>query len=128
MAVIAWQNSLVFHDIDKLTSLFIHIYPPLVVFCERWYIRADTIDAISPSELGLGVSLKHGLFVPIVFYILWQVFYSLKTDFLDRHKLDNDPDMITSSRWLSEIRPHPLYLMVLKKGIKLPPPLVLSGT
>ena len=29
-AVITWRNSLVFHDQDKVTSLFIHIYAPLV--------------------------------------------------------------------------------------------------
>lgn len=28
-AVITWRNSLVFHDLDKVTSLFIHVYPPL---------------------------------------------------------------------------------------------------
>lgn len=28
-AVITWRNSLVFHDFDKVTSLFIHIYAPL---------------------------------------------------------------------------------------------------
>ena len=27
-AVITWRNSLVFHDLDKVTSLFIHIYAP----------------------------------------------------------------------------------------------------
>jgi len=27
-AVITWRNSLVFHDSDKVTSLFIHIYAP----------------------------------------------------------------------------------------------------
>lgn len=27
-AIITWRNSLVFHDSDKVTSLFIHIYPP----------------------------------------------------------------------------------------------------
>ena len=29
-AVITWRNSLVFHDWDKVTSLFVHIYAPLV--------------------------------------------------------------------------------------------------
>lgn len=29
-AVITWRNSLVFHDSDKVTSLFVHVYPPLV--------------------------------------------------------------------------------------------------
>lgn len=28
-AVITWRNSLVFHDQDKVTSLFVHIYAPL---------------------------------------------------------------------------------------------------
>lgn len=32
IAVIAWKNSLVFHDIDKITSLYIHIAPPLGTF------------------------------------------------------------------------------------------------
>ena len=34
-AVITWRNSLVFHDQDKVTSLFIHIYAPLVFFVIR---------------------------------------------------------------------------------------------
>lgn len=29
-AVITWRNSLVFHDLDKVTSLFVHIYAPVV--------------------------------------------------------------------------------------------------
>jgi hypothetical protein len=28
-AIVMWKNSLVFHDIDKMISLFIHIYPPI---------------------------------------------------------------------------------------------------
>jgi hypothetical protein len=28
-AIITWRNSLVFHDYDKVTSLFIHMYPTL---------------------------------------------------------------------------------------------------
>ncbi|ODN83434.1 hypothetical protein L202_01575 [Cryptococcus amylolentus CBS 6039] len=30
-AIITWRNSLVFHSIDKVTSIFIHIYPPIVL-------------------------------------------------------------------------------------------------
>ncbi|KAH8830578.1 hypothetical protein DL96DRAFT_953471 [Flagelloscypha sp. PMI_526] len=36
-AVITWRNSLVFHDQDKVTSLFIHIYPPVVFTVIRHY-------------------------------------------------------------------------------------------
>jgi hypothetical protein len=29
-AIATWRNSLVFHSVDKVTSLFIHVYPPFV--------------------------------------------------------------------------------------------------
>lgn len=35
-AVITWRNSLVFHDSDKVTSLFIHLYPPLTFTVIRY--------------------------------------------------------------------------------------------
>ncbi|WWC89832.1 uncharacterized protein L201_004760 [Kwoniella dendrophila CBS 6074] len=30
-AIITWRNSLVFHSLDKIISIFIHIYPPIVL-------------------------------------------------------------------------------------------------
>ena len=35
-AVITWRNSLVFHDSDKVTSLFIHLYPPFTFTVIRY--------------------------------------------------------------------------------------------
>lgn len=29
IGIVMWRNSLVFHDLDKVTSVFIHIFPPL---------------------------------------------------------------------------------------------------
>lgn len=29
-SVATWRNSLVFHSLEKMTSLFIHLYPPFV--------------------------------------------------------------------------------------------------
>jgi len=34
-AIVAWRNSLVFHDLERITSLFIHILPPLTMFAQR---------------------------------------------------------------------------------------------
>ena len=31
-----WQNSLVFHSLDKLTSFFLHFFPPLHLHLFRW--------------------------------------------------------------------------------------------
>jgi Protein of unknown function (DUF2838) len=37
-AVITWRNSLVFHDADKVTSLFIHVYPAFTFTVIRWVV------------------------------------------------------------------------------------------
>ena len=37
-AIITWRNSLVFHDADKVTSLFIHIYPAFTFTVIRYVI------------------------------------------------------------------------------------------
>ena len=34
-AIVVWQNSLVFHSLDKLTSIYIHVLPPLTVHLYR---------------------------------------------------------------------------------------------
>ena len=38
-AILAWRNSLVFHSLDKTTSLLVHVFPPLVTYCMRWCVR-----------------------------------------------------------------------------------------
>ena len=30
LAIVVWQNSLVFHSLDKVTSFFLHAFPPVV--------------------------------------------------------------------------------------------------
>lgn len=40
-AVITWRNSLVFHDSDKVTSLFVHIYAPLTFTVIRYVSRSS---------------------------------------------------------------------------------------
>ena len=36
-AVLAWRNSLVFHDVDKMTTVYIHIAPAWLLFTLRWF-------------------------------------------------------------------------------------------
>ncbi|KAG9317156.1 hypothetical protein JVU11DRAFT_1348 [Chiua virens] len=47
-AVVTWRNSLVFHDSDKVTSLFVHIYAPFTFTV----IRFDSKPTIAISILG----------------------------------------------------------------------------
>merc|ERR1711862_239282 len=56
VAILAWQNSIVFHSLDKMTSFFIHIMPPLTCYLQRW----DVIPGSAPAE-GLGLTLMTGI-------------------------------------------------------------------
>lgn len=46
-AIIFWRNSLVPHSTDKMTSLFIHISPPLTLWGIRWYCLSVLLLAAS---------------------------------------------------------------------------------
>jgi len=38
-----WRNSLVFHSVDKMTSLFIHISPAVTVSALRWWVVVKSL-------------------------------------------------------------------------------------
>jgi hypothetical protein len=35
--MVAWRNSLVLHSLDKVTSIYIHFFPALLAYSERWH-------------------------------------------------------------------------------------------
>ncbi len=67
-AVVLWSNSMVFHSIDKMTSVFIHVSPPLLVWVMRWKQR-DPVFAIAecadctPSFFDLSLLYAHRAFI-----------------------------------------------------------------
>lgn len=73
-AIITWRNSLVFHDQDKVTSLFIHIYAPLSFTVIRHYYpnaeqRFPALGAISQLNPWRALLLSGGI------YAIWQFLY-----------------------------------------------------
>lgn len=118
MAVIAWSNCLVFHDIDRVTSLFIHLYPPLVLYAERWH--NETLKELLLADDGdWSSTIFQIVAVPMIFYITWQVAYLIKTEVMDRKRMDTDADIVTSARWLTRNRPHAAYIWLRKRGVTL---------
>eukprot|EP01029_Cantina_marsupialis_P012184 TRINITY_DN2691_c0_g2_i1.p1 TRINITY_DN2691_c0_g2~~TRINITY_DN2691_c0_g2_i1.p1 ORF type:complete len:430 (+),score=95.83 TRINITY_DN2691_c0_g2_i1:94-1383(+) len=73
-AIYTWRNSLVFHNLDKLTSLFIHIGPPLVTLTHKYY-RAPDMEYPSLFSSQVLVSA-------MVIYTVWQICYLLITQIL----------------------------------------------
>ena len=50
LAIILWRNSMVFHSVDKMTSLFIHSFPPLYSYTIRWY-PTEPLDKSLETEI-----------------------------------------------------------------------------
>jgi len=116
VAIVMWRNSLVFHDLDKLTSVFIHIFPPLVTFCMRWYPAKSDLSLIC-VEPDCSMTVNYAISLPFLFYCIWQMLYLIKTEIFDKEKLAKDKEIMTSVRWMTEVKPHPIYKGMLKAGL-----------
>jgi hypothetical protein len=91
----AWNNALVFHDLNKLTSVFVHSLPPIVSYCIRWNIRGGYLRV--PST----ISIFWTYVGVILFFLYWLAGYVIKTELVDRRVLEKDPELVTSFRYFS---------------------------
>ncbi|KAG8730260.1 hypothetical protein FRC11_007153 [Ceratobasidium sp. 423] len=97
-AVITWRNSLVFHDLDKMISLFIHIYPPLVFTVIRHFYpnvkgrfpAAAKVQYLEPIQ---------SLFLSVIIYLIWQTLY-WKFVLVDKRKKIESGQRTTSFSFL----------------------------
>ncbi|KAI0824677.1 hypothetical protein BC628DRAFT_1322058 [Trametes gibbosa] len=97
-AVITWRNSLVFHDWDKVTSLFIHIYPPLVFSVIRhWYPGA--IERFPALRDVAHLQPFRSLLLSAILYMIWQLLY-WKFVLIDRRAKVESGQRITSFTFL----------------------------
>ncbi|KAJ3717061.1 hypothetical protein C8R42DRAFT_704080 [Lentinula raphanica] len=97
-AVITWRNSLVFHDLDKVTSLFIHIYPPFCFTVIRHYYpnaeeRFPALPEIQHLNPWRALLLSAGI------YSIWQLLY-WKFVFVDRREKIESGQRTSSVSWL----------------------------
>ena len=86
IAVAAFRNSMVFHNIDNLTSISIHLIPLSCIWNLRWHTipyeatlppEERHFASIDPNESF--TDTMYGLFViPTALYMLWVFIYSLK--------------------------------------------------
>lgn len=104
LAIPVWRNSFVFHDYDKIVSVYIHILPSMLYYTMRhlhsrigWEMSTSVCRPDNCSHLQFTDYLT-----ALGVYTLWQILYLLKTEFLDKAKLDSDPDLQTSLRWLAK--------------------------
>lgn len=75
-AVITWRNSLVLHSIEKTTSSFIHIMPPITMFVLVHELPESYIAERYPGIANIEKwDFVNGLVWTSIYYTIWQVCY-----------------------------------------------------
>nr|XP_006815571.1 PREDICTED: uncharacterized protein LOC102805840 [Saccoglossus kowalevskii] len=94
-AILIYRNSLVFHSLDKMTSVFIHLLPAYLSFGLRWYpesislhwYRPFVIDPPPPDFIWLVVvPLSCIVFHGLVYLILVHLLIKPSEDYLDSYR------------------------------------------
>ncbi|KAL6945484.1 hypothetical protein ACO0QE_002942 [Hanseniaspora vineae] len=125
-AVITWRNSLVVHSMDKVTSCFIHIMPPLTLYVIHYTLNETKfqeerfpIVALLRNNYNSGKnnqwSMKSSVFWTSLYYLVWQVLYHYFITFKKSEKVKNKERM-TSFRYLTEhtFKNSPLFGRVIR--------------
>ncbi|KAI4096522.1 MAG: hypothetical protein LQ344_001030 [Seirophora lacunosa] len=96
VAIAMWRNSMVFHSLDKVTSLFIHIMPPVTLHClvhlTSATLQKERFPAIyaikySPSDSPEHYSLWAMMVWATVPYAVWQLAYHFLITVRRREKI-----------------------------------------
>jgi len=126
LAIIIWKNSLVFHSLDKLTSFWLHAFPPVMMHLYRWKLISSKLPLTDEDSL----PLYSNFVLAMLIYGIWQISYLIATNVLLKSYLE-DKTVITSYRYLmAGKKRQPIYkwaekqlLMkgVLKEGEQLDP-------
>lgn len=122
IAILIWRNSFIFHDFDKIVSVYIHFLPSMLYYTLRWHtvwqsgVESDQFG--SPTVACYMATCEpltlYDYCIALGFYLFWQVMYMLKTEVWDKKKLDSNPELITSLRWMSSDTKNALARIILK--------------
>lgn len=101
LSIGVFQNSMIFHSIEHMSILAVHIGPPIVVWSMRWY--AADLQNTFPDTFHIGCLNSENceatkfeiLVIPAIAYIfLWTIPYSILI-FIVKAKKINDSNYVT---------------------------------
>lgn len=96
VAIVMWRNSLVFHSVDKVTSLFIHIMPCATLHCIVHLLSREMLEATFPAVAVIkysepGTPEHYSLWAMILWvtlpYAVWQLSYHFLITVRKRSKI-----------------------------------------
>jgi len=113
-AIVTWRNSLVFHSLDKVTSIFIHMYPPLVLSMIMHFVpgRDERYPAIVKVSQ---FSWWQMILLSAVPYVVWQGLYWKFVIVARRSKIESGQRQ-TSFRYMLNDKRGPIGKML--QGVK----------
>lgn len=76
-AIATWRNSLVFHSLDKVISLAIHIFPPFVfTTIVHFYPNPhERYPALASPNLSIATRPWRSIAISLAAYLVWQILY-----------------------------------------------------
>lgn len=89
-AIVLFKNSLVYHSLSEVTSLFMHWYPMLVSWTLRWYPDCEFMTCGELNKFDAPMfeaKLSELLIWPMAPYIAWAIFYYLKLFVVSSNKI-----------------------------------------
>ena len=112
-AILVWNNSLVFHDYDKMTSVYIHMLPGILNYTLKYFNRECIgLNVCIQSNYNTVLTMMDVVYAALG-YLFWQVLYFIKTEIADKKTLDNRPELLTSLRWISMDQKNTMTCLVL---------------
>ncbi|ODQ63737.1 hypothetical protein NADFUDRAFT_84339 [Nadsonia fulvescens var. elongata DSM 6958] len=103
-AVLTWRNSLVLHSLDKTTSTFIHLCPPVVFHVIQHCLDKPYQATRFPALISTSTQswpFIHGLLITSIFYAIWQALYHYFITYQHRDKIQ--AGRVTSFVWLKKV-------------------------
>mmetsp|Transcript_28109 Transcript_28109/g.26965 ORF Transcript_28109/g.26965 Transcript_28109/m.26965 type:complete len:369 (+) Transcript_28109:227-1333(+) len=136
MAIVIWRCSLVFHDYDKITSVYVHFLPSLLYYAGKWHghdamllfqtdfitttLTGSVTGTLQQNCLNREQRIPHhddmllkDFGIAALGYLFWQLTYFFKTEILDKSFLDSRPDLLTSLRWMSSDKKNSFAISIL---------------
>lgn len=105
-AIPVYRNSLVLHSVDKVTSTYIHILPPILSFVVRWYPQETSKFWFTEflNEVP-ELSAEWTYLVPFIAFVIHSMIYSLVVNLFS----NANSDTISSYNYLGEKENSCLY-------------------
>ena len=103
MSILFWRFSVAFHSLTKLTSFFVHAFPPIVMHLNRWKLIKNELPLDQDSFLPWYANF----IFPFMFYAVWQIAYLFIVEVVLKEYL-KDQAVVNSLRYLLASKKNPI--------------------